>query len=604
MNDTPIGNYALIGNLRCAALVSQSGSIDWYCPGQFDSPAAFSALLGRASHGLWQIAPREHSTATKRRYRADTLVLETCFTTDSGRMTLTDVMPLTDGCDIVRKVRCDSGTVAVKMHCAPRPDFGKSRPEARLVNGRNRKSPDTNDPFCQVLFEQENSCFRLAAKGAELEVDRASARAMFTLAEGEEAAFILSYVTPDDELQPVPDVDSVINDCAQWWRQWVRQAKHSGPWDELVKRSLITLKAMTFEPDGGMVAAVTSSLPEVPGGEANYDYRFCWLRDAAFALKALINTGYMKEARAWHDWLVKAMHQHEGHLHALYTVEGKVAPEERELDWLPGYLESKPVRAGNAASEQYQLDIRGEIIEVLHLARSHGMDTDDDIWELQCGILKKLGACWREPDEGIWEFRTLYEHLTHSKVMCWLAYDRAISDAERFDLPAPLDEWRRQRDEIRADVLEHGVDPDGGFFTQRYGASDVDASLLMIPLVGFLPADDPRMLATVAEIERRLGEDGLIRRYRTGDQANVEGVFLPCCFWLVDNYWLVGRKREAEALFKRLIGLCNDVGLLSEEYDGDAKRLLGNFPQGLSHLALVSTARLMATEDVDAISLE
>ena len=359
---------------------------------------------------------------------------------------------------------------------------------------------------------------------------------------------------------------------------------------------------MIYIPTGGMVAAPTTSLPEVPGGAANYDYRFCWLRDAAFALAVLLNEGFRKEACHWRDWLLKVMDLHDEPLHALYTVEATVAPPEEELDWLPGYVGSRPVRAGNAASRQYQLDVRGELMEILHLARKHGLDLSDKIWALQCEIMSHLETRWRKPDTGIWEFRTLCDHLTHSKVLSWVAFDRCIKDAEQFGFDGPLDNWRHLRDEIRADILEHGVDAEGGHFTQRYGAPDVDASLLMIPMVGFLPADDPRMLATVKVIERDLCEEGLVRRYRTGDQANDEGVFLACSFWLVHNYCLSGRQKDAETLFERLLGLANDVGLLAEEYDPGRQVQLGNFPQGLTHLGVISTAKLIAQSsgaDVD-----
>jgi GH15 family glucan-1,4-alpha-glucosidase len=396
-------------------------------------------------------------------------------------------------------------------------------------------------------------------------------------------------------MPPVPNVPECLIDCADWWRAWVSRSRYRGQWEALVKRSLITLKALTFQPGGGMVAAPTTSLPEVSGGSANYDYRFCWLRDAAFALKVLLNEGYTEEAHAWCEWLRKAIEQHDGHLHALYTIDAEVAPEERELQWLPGYQQSKPVRSGNAASHQYQLDVRGELIEVLHLARSYGLMLHDDIWSLQCRILEQLRWRWREPDSGIWEFRTICDHLTHSKVLAWVAYDRSICDAEKYGLYAPLDEWREQREAIRADILLKGIDAKGGYFTQRYGRPEVDASLLMIPLVGFLPADDIRMQATIAKIETELCSAGLVRRYRTGDQANVEGMFIPCSFWLADVYWLAGRHRDAETVFSRLRGLCNDLGLLAEEYDIYTGQQLGNFPQGLSHLALISTARLLAT---------
>ncbi len=591
---SPIADYALLGDLRCAALVSRSGSIDWFCPGRFDAPACFAALVGSRAHGYWQIAPASDDVSVERRYQPDTLVLETRFTTRNGEMTVTDAMPLGGTCHLIRKVFCERGEMAVEMRCAPRFEYGKEKPDAESEQAEEGQ---------RVLFMHNDDCLRLSSRQAMVLADGA-ANARFTLQQSDEAVFVLSWAAPREGFAAVPDTEQALADCAAWWRRWVARSNYRGPWQDYVNRSLITLKALTYEPAGGMVAAPTTSLPEVIGSQANYDYRFCWLRDAAFALKVMLDTGYKEEAAAWRDWLSTAMHQHEHHLHALYTVEGAVAPEEKTLGWLPGYLGSQPVRSGNAANHQYQLDVRGELIEVLHLARGHGLLLDDDIWDLQCRILDSLRGRWREPDTGIWEFRTMCEHFTHSKVLAWVAYDRSIRDAERFVLAAPLEEWRRQREMIREDVLANGVDPEGGYFVQHYGSSEVDASLLMIPLVGFLPAADSRMKATVAAIEQQLVEGGFVRRYRVGDQANIEGTFLTCAFWLVDNYWLAGRKDDAQVLFERLLGLCNDVGLLSEEYDVGAQCLLGNFPQGLSHLALVSSTKLMLTGDKDAVALE
>lgn len=578
---SPIHDYALLSSLRTAALVSRNGSIDWFCPGQFDSPACFSALLGNVEHGRWLISPTDTDIETTRQYQKDTLVLETSFTTSTGAVRLTDVMPNGDECHIIRVVECLSGSMNMRMLCSPRFNFGKHQPVIK-------------ENLHEKIFCWEDEQLRLSAC-TEFNADTTNAFAEFELKAGEQRWFILSYLSPDQFIPPVPDAHKAIAKTAHWWKEWISRCNYQGRWDDTVKRSLITLKALTFEPCGGMVAAPTTSLPEVVGGEANYDYRFCWLRDAAFALKVLLNEGYQYEANAWCDWLLKAVKQHPGHLHALYTIEATEAPEEQELAWLPGYQQSKPVRIGNAARHQYQLDVRGELIEVLHLARNYGLDLHEDIWRLQCDILEQLRWRWRDHDTGIWEFRTICDHLTHSKVLAWVAYDRTICDAEKFNLPGPLEDWREQRDAIRADVLQNGVDPDGGHFTQRYGHPDVDASLLMIPLVGFLPADDPRMLATISKIELDLCSGGLVRRYRSGDQANVEGMFLACSFWLADVYWLAGRYRDAEALFTRLLGLCNDVGLLAEEYNVYTGQQLGNFPQGISHLALISTARLIAT---------
>lgn len=590
-----INDYSLLSNLRCAILVSRAGSMDWYCPGRFDAPACFAALLGSREHGHWIIAPCDKNLTVTRQYRQDTLVLETCFTTPAGSVRVTDAMPLEAGCHlVVRQVECLAGQMEMCMTCAPRFEYGKCKSVPH--------KPEHNHN--RIAFEWQNERLALSAGGVQITIDGADARAEFTMEAGQSCWFTLSFAPASQTLPEQPNVEQALADCAGWWREWISRNQYNGRWDGAVKRSLITLKAMTYEPSGGMVAAPTTSLPEVPGGKANYDYRFCWLRDAAFALKVLLNAGYKEEACAWRDWLLNAVDEHEGHLHALYTIDAKVAPEEQTLTWLPGYHDSQPVRAGNAASHQYQLDVRGELIEVFHLTRCHGLELTPEIWQLQCEILEHLKYRWREPDAGIWEFRTLCDHLTHSKVLAWVAYDRSIRDAERFQLAAPLDEWRNERDAIRADVLSKGVDPEGGFFTQRYGYRDVDASLLMIPLVGFLPADDPRMQATIAIIERDLCSGGLVRRYRTGDQANVEGMFLPCSFWLADNYWLAGRHRDAEAMFTRLLGLCNDVGLLAEEYDLRSGQQLGNFPQGLSHLALISTARLLTTERESEVSLE
>ncbi|MDQ2075371.1 glycoside hydrolase family 15 protein [Marinimicrobium sp. ABcell2] len=590
----PIDDYALLSDLHSAALVSKAGSVDWFCPGRFDAPACFAALLGTAENGRWLIAPSSDEVSVERHYQPDTLVLETVFTTPAGKVRLTDVMPLSDNtCHLIRVVEGVSGKVPMRSLCVPRFTYGRDKPATESVSQG------------QVLFHCGDDQLLLTYEDATLSLDdeATAAHAEFEVAAGEQHCFALTYSHADEKLPEPPNAQQEISKCAQWWKDWISQCTYHGRWEEHVKRSLITLKAMTYEPGGGMVAAITTSLPEVPGGEANYDYRYCWIRDAAFALKVLLNAGYRKEACAWRDWLLEAVHQHDSHMHALYGIDGAVIDYENELDWLPGYADSKPVRSGNAASDQYQLDLRGELMEVLHLARDHGLDLSGDIWQLQCKILESLEEHWHKPDEGIWEFRTIHDHLTHSKVLSWTAFDLCIRDAEKHGLDGPIDHWKRIRKEIREDVLKHGVHAEGGYFTQRYGSDNVDASLLMIPLVEFLPADDPRMKATITAIEKELVSGGLVRRYRVGDQANEEGKFLPCCFWLVDNYWLMGRREEAEEMFKHLLSLCNDVGLLSEEWDPHNHQLLGNFPQGLSHLALISSARLIATGSPEAVTL-
>ncbi|MGM8227938.1 glycoside hydrolase family 15 protein [Cellvibrio sp. ARAG 10.3] len=577
----PIEDYALLSSLHCAALVARDGSIDWFCPGRFDAPACFSALLGDERHGYWSIAPRDVLVDSHRHYQVDTLVLETHFETAGGSARILDAMPMGPACHIIRLVEGISGTVTMQMACHPRFHFGKHAPRLHRESGQ------------QIIFQCQEQRLLLNSD-LELTPGDAGAETDFVLHAGEQHWFVLSYSDADQRAPDLPDPRQALVDCANHWRDWISRCDYRGRWESEVRRSLITLKAMIYMPTGGMVAAPTTSLPEVPGGSANYDYRFCWLRDTAFALAVLLNEGFRKEACHWRDWLLKIMDLHDEPLHALYTLEATVAPPEELLDWLPGYANSRPVRAGNAASRQYQLDVRGELMEILHLARKHGLDLRDEIWALQCDIMSHLETRWREPDTGIWEFRTLCDHLTHSKVLSWVAFDRCIKDAETFGFDAPLDKWRRLRDDIRTDILEHGIDPEGGHFTQRYGNPEVDASLLMIPLMGFLPADDPRMLATVKVIERDLCEDGLVRRYRSGDQANEEGLFLACCFWLADNYCLSGRQADAERLFERLLSLANDVGLLAEEYDPRRQVQLGNFPQGLSHLGLISTAKLIA----------
>jgi GH15 family glucan-1,4-alpha-glucosidase len=593
---TPIEHYAIISNLHCGALISRSGSIDWFCPGRFDAPACFAAIVGEPQNGRWLLAPVDEDTVqVERRYRQDTLTLETLFRTATGTVQLTDLMPIENGCRIIRRVECLQGSVPMRMICSPRFDYGK-HPSDRI---------DCQPLNAHFLMGDDRLSMSVlpGTSGAQLTVEDSALVMHFELTEGQQCTVLLTCKCDDAQLEAFPDAEEQIRHTEQWWRQWIGRCQYDGRWKEAVKRSLITLKALTYQPSGAMIAALTTSLPEVPGGSANWDYRFCWLRDAAFALKVFLDAGYTEEARAWREWLHEATSQHEGEHHALYTIDAKIAKEERELSWLPGWRNSRPVRANNGASDQYQLDMPGELMEVLHLARDYGLARTDEDWELQCEMLGHLEDSWHETDPGIWEFRTMDEHMTHSKVLCWVAFDRSIQDAERFSLPGPVEHWKKIRAEIREDILKRGVDPQGGHFTQRYGKPEVDAALLLIPLVGFLPADDPRMLATVQEVEKQLCEEGLVRRYRTGDQANEEDVFIACSFWLADNYWLAGRKADAEELFARVLALRNDVGLLSEEYDTVNRHLLGNFPQGLSHLGLVSTACLLTTGKAEEVML-
>ena len=582
-----IEDYALIGDMQTAALVGNDGSIDWLCVPHFNSGACFAALLGTADHGRWLLAPASGVRAVTRRYRGDSLVLETEFTTDSGVVRVVDCMPprQTEP-DLVRIVEGVRGEVAMRMELIVRFDYGSIVPWVRTVDGALRAmgGPDGLSLWSPVPM-----------RGVGLATE-----AEFTVRAGEQVPFVAmwhpSHVTA---LQPL-DAFEAVRDTEAWWRHWCEGFTYDGPWRAEVLRSAITLKALTFTPTGGIVAAATTSLPEEIGGVRNWDYRYCWLRDATFSLYSLITCGFMDEAAAWRDWLLRAVAGDPSQLNIMYGPSGERRLPELELEWLPGYEGSKPVRIGNAAVRQRQLDVYGELMDALHLARRTGLAGDSAAWALQKVILAFLEQVWSEPDEGIWEMRGPRRHFTHSKVMAWVAFDRGIQAVEHFGLDGPAAEWREQRDRIHAEVCARGFDPQRQTFTQYYGSNELDASLLMVPLVGFLPAADPRVIGTVAAIEGGLGFGGFIRRYDTSKSGPVdglpggEGVFLPCTFWLADNYVLQGRYDEARSLFERLLAVTNDVGLLSEEYDVGAGRLLGNFPQAFSHVSLINTARNLA----------
>lgn len=575
-----IEDYALLSDTETAALVGNDGSIDWLCFPRFDSPACFSALLGTPDNGRWLIAPAGPVERVERHYRDDSLVLETVFHTETGSVAVIDCLPPRDGrLDLVRVVEGRGGHVPMRMHLTVRFDYGSIVPWVRRVPGG-------------LVAVAGPEAMRLATP-VELSGEGFSTVASFDLQEGETVPFSLTWFHSNEEM-PLPiDALTAVAATEAWWHDWSSQCTYDGDYAEVAHRSLLVLKALTHAPTGGIVAAATTSLPELIGGERNWDYRYCWLRDATFSLMALQNAGYNHEAAAWRDWLLRAVAGRPDQLQIMYGAGGERRLTEIEVDWLSGYEGSQPVRIGNAAHGQFQLDVYGEIFDALHQARLHGLPDDPQAWELQRQLLDFVADHWQDPDDGLWEMRGERQHFTHSKVMAWVAVDRAICTVEDLGAEGPVDEWRALRDQIRNEVLEKGVD-DEGRFVQAYGSKALDASLLLIPLVGFLPADDERVLATVAGIEKELTDDGFVRRYNVEDSqdglSGKEGVFLMCSFWLADNYALQGRLDEATALYERLLGLRNDVGLLAEEYDPQAKRMLGNFPQAFSHVSLVNTA--------------
>lgn len=586
-DSVPLEDYALIGNLHSAALISRAGSIDWFCPGRFDSPACFAALLGRRQHGFWNLAP---SGGTVRRitreYLDRTLLLKTTYLTTTGTVEVLDYMPLQCGCHMVREVKVLEGVVTMETHLLPR--FGYGRYQARVEEVGHIGAP------CEMILQHEQDRLRLVTNTVVVATETGGAYGEFLLEAGEAVYFLLTSDADGGDIAPALDIDTTASQCADWWRAWADQCTYRGPWREEVVRSLIILKAMTYAPTGAIVAAPTTSLPEVFGGSANWDYRYTWPRDAALVLDVLLRCGYKSEAEAWRKWLVKAVSGSEGTLKTLYTIDGKIIKDETILDWLPGYGGARPVRVGNEADQQFQLDLRGEVIETLHLARKSGVELDPETWELQCRILGYVEHEWRDPDAGIWEARAEWKHYTHSKVFAWAAFDRSIHDAEAYQLPAPLDRWRQIRDQIKTDILAKAVHPTRNFFVRFYGDNEVDASLLMIPLLGFLPPDDLRVVATVTEIERHFcSPEGFVYRNPLAPHAAKEGAFLLCTCWLADYYMIAGREMHARRIFESLLRVCNDVGLLAEEYNPQYKALCGNFPQSFSHLSLVKSALLI-----------
>jgi GH15 family glucan-1,4-alpha-glucosidase len=581
----PIEHYALIGDCHTAALVGNDGSMDWLCFPRFDSAACFAALLGGPEHGRWLVTPTGRVKSVRRSYLNDSLILQTDFHTQRGSVRVIDFMPVSDDrWDVVRIVQGLTGRVRMRMELIVRFDYGSIVPWVR----RSRDGllitagPDTLEFASSIAVEGENM----------------KTVAEFSVSKGKSESFVLNYRPTYFASRPTVNAAKALKKSAALWHRWSARALHKGRWRGPVLRSLITLKALTYKPTGGLVAAPTTSLPEQQGGVRNWDYRYCWLRDATFTLNALLLAGYKMEATAWREWLLNAIAGSPQDLQIVYGVTGVRRLDEVELPWLPGYQGSKPVRIGNAASRQFQLDVYGEVMDSLHLARAADLEPHPEAWALQLALLKFLESHWNTPDEGLWEMRGARRHFTHSKIMAWVAFDRAIKDAEKEGLDGPIDTWRELRETIHAQVCEMGYDAGNNTFVQSYESKFLDASLLLIPQVGFLPADDARVVGTIAAIERHLLVDGLVLRYSTATNVDAlpagEGTFLACSFWLADSYVLTGRRLEAEELFERLLALGNDVGLFAEEYDPRGRRMLGNFPQALTHMALINTARLLS----------
>jgi GH15 family glucan-1,4-alpha-glucosidase len=584
----PIEEYALIGDTHTAALVSKAGSVDWLCVPRFDSPACFAALLGTPEHGRFLLAPGMEPRRVARRYREGTLVLETDYETADGLATVVDTMPPREQAPaLVRLVHGRRGRIPMRMELTVRFGYGQFAPWIRRSAG-------------DLLAVSGPDALRLSTP-VETRNDGACQTAEFVVTEGEQVPFVLTWFPSHEPEPPHLDPFYLISDAERWWRAWSERCTYEGEWREAVVRSLITLKALTYAPTGGVVAAPTTSLPAQLGGVRNWDYRYCWLRDAAFTLAALRQGGYEQEALAWQQWLLRAVAGESEAIQIVYGPAGERRLDEWQADWLPGYEGATPVRIGNAAARQFQLDVYGELADLLHpVVQEGGFDPGHK--ELTRSALEYLESAWSQPDQGIWEVRGPRLHFTHSKVMAWVAFDRGVKAIQELGLDGPLDRWRRARDEIHAQVCRDGFDSDRNTFVQSYGSPELDASLLKIPLVGFLPATDPRVAGTVDAIQRELSlQNGLILRYSPHAQEALdglpegEGAFLACSFWLVDSLALLGRLGEARALFERLLSLRNDLGLLSEQYDPRADRLTGNFPQAISHVALVNSAYLLST---------
>ncbi len=578
-----IEDYGLIGNTFTAALVGRNGSIDWLCLPHFDSGACFASLLGTPDNGRWLLAPACEAKRVTRRYRPGTMVLETEFETEEGTASLIDFMPIPESeerVDLIRLVVGKEGSVPMRLDLAFRFDYGHIKPWVRRIRGGLSAIAGPDAVELRTPVEMHGEDFRTVGG--------------FTVHAGETVPFSLVWHRSHWPAPPPLDCVDALRETERWWRGWCGEHTYEGPWQEAVERSLLTLKALTFSPTGGIVAAPTTSLPEKIGGVRNWDYRYCWLRDATLTLYSLLISGHKQEARDWREWLLRAVAGEPSQLNIMYGIAGERRLDEVELPWLSGYENSRPVRIGNGAYAQFQLDVYGEVLDAFYAARRFGIEPMDDAWQVQKVLLDFVESNWDKPDEGIWEVRGPRRHFTHSKVMAWVAMDRAIKTVERFGGNGAVDRWRLLRDRIHADVCEKGVDPERGVFVQYYGSKELDAALLLIPLVGFLPADDPRVVATIESIERELTVDGLVRRYSNRNDVDglpgEEGAFLVCTFWLADALAMIGRRAEAVAIFEHLLELRNDLGLLAEEYDPRANRQLGNFPQAFSHIGLINTA--------------
>ncbi|WP_426408847.1 glycoside hydrolase family 15 protein [Bradyrhizobium ganzhouense] len=577
-----IEDYALIGDCETAALVGRHGSIDWLCWPAFDSDACFAAILGTRENGRWLVAPSGDIAAISRRYLGDTLILETRFETKSGTVALIDFMPPRGkASDIVRLVRGVAGTVKMRMELVIRFGFGVDIPWVRRI-----------DHSLLAVAGQDMTVLRtpVETRGEDL-----TTVADFEVKAGDTVPFVLTY-GPSHLDPPAPiDPEIAFRETEKFWEEWSSRSTHDGPYRDLITRSLITLKALTFGPTGGIVAAPTTSLPEKLGGARNWDYRFCWLRDATFTLLALMNSGYTEEASAWHSWLLRAAAGSPANMQIMYGIWGQRRLLEWEAGWLDGYEGAQPVRVGNAAHAQLQLDVYGELIDAFHQSRMAKLKLDDEVtWALECAVLQHLAEVWDQPDHGIWERRGQPRHYVFSKVMTWVAFDRGIKSAETFGFKAPLLHWRALREAIHRDVCNKGFDAEENAFVESYGSKLLDASVLLLPAVGFLPSDDPRIRGTIAAVEKQIMRDGFVLRHDpraiSEEQQPIEGAFLACSLWLADAHVLAGDLDKAQKLFDRVAGLANDVGLLAEEYDSVARRQTGNFPQALTHIALINTA--------------
>ncbi len=583
-----IEDYAFLSDTQSGALVRRDGCIEWLCLPRFDSAACFASLLGEEENGCWSFQPHGRVKKLERRYRGDTLILETEVTTAEGRIRLLDFMPPRGtNPDIVRIVEGLEGKVQVRMELIIRFGYGSVIPWVRRRHGGLEAVAGPDALILHTPVETRGEDLKTVAE--------------FTVGKGERLPFVLTWFASHEAPPPEVHPEHALRDTENYWREWAQRYERSGPWQDAVMRSLITLKGLTYAPTGGMVAALTTSLPEQIGGVRNWDYRFCWLRDATFTLLALTSAGYAEEARAWREWLLRAIAGSPGQVQIMYGVQGERRLDEFKLPWLSGYENSEPVRAGNAASAQFQLDIFGEVTDALYQAHRGGMELNDADWRMQVALINYLESKWEEPDEGIWEVRGPRRQFTHSKVMAWVAFDRALKLVERggFEADGSVKRWEKIRAKIHRQVCARGYNKKKKAFTQYYGSEEMDASILMLPLVGFLPPEDERVINTVAAVERDLLHDGFVLRYRPEEKKvdglpGSEGVFLPCSFWLADCYHLLGRKKEARMLFERLLDLRNDLGLLSEEYDPKEKRLLGNFPQAFTHVGLVNTAHALS----------